>query len=208
MTSRSKSSGRWVAEHESDEYVLRARREGWRSRAVYKLQEVQEREGLIRPGMTVVDLGAAPGAWSQYAAHLMRGRGQIVAVDILPMDPLPEVATIQGDFTETETLEALNDALGAEAADLVLSDMAPNLSGMAAVDQPRSMLLAELALEFCRERLRPGGDFLTKLFQGEGSDEFIRECRGLFGTVKVRKPRASRSRSREVYLLARNKRLL
>lgn len=207
MSRRSKSSGRWVAEHESDEYVLRARREGWRSRAVYKLQEVQERESLIRPGLTVVDLGAAPGAWSQYAAHVMRGRGRIVAVDILPMDPLPDVAVIEGDFTEAATLEALNEALGSDAADLVLSDMAPNLSGMAAVDQPRAMLLAELALEFCRDRLRTGGDFLTKLFQGEGSDEFIRDCRALFGSVKVRKPRASRARSREVYLLARNKRL-
>jgi 23S rRNA (uridine2552-2'-O)-methyltransferase len=206
MTKRSKSSRRWLKEHEGDEFVQRARREGWRSRAVYKLDEIQRQATLIRPGMVIVDLGAAPGAWSQYATSILDGRGRIVAIDLLPMDPLPDVTFIQGDFREDEVLAALNEQTEG-GVDLVMSDMAPNLSGTAAVDQPRAMYLAELALEFARDRLRPGGAFVTKLFQGEGADAFIAATRDCFETVKVRKPKASRPRSREVYLVARNYRL-
>ncbi len=206
MTKRSKSSRRWLKEHEGDEFVRRARLEGWRSRAVYKLDEMQRQAPLIKPGMVIVDLGAAPGAWSQYATSILDGRGHIVAVDLLPMDPLPDVTFIQGDFREDEVLAALNEQTEG-GVDLVMSDMAPNLSGTAAVDQPRAMYLAELALEFARDRLKPGGAFVTKLFQGEGADAFIATTRRCFETVKVRKPKASRPRSREVYLVARNYRL-
>ena len=207
MAKRSKSSKRWLEEHESDEFVRRARLEGWRSRAVYKLEEIQRRAPLIRPGMTIVDLGAAPGAWSQYATALLDGRGHIVAVDLLPMDPLPDVTFIEGDFRDDETLEALNELTESGGVDLVMSDMAPNLSGTSAVDQPRAMYLAELALAFARDRLGPGGSFVTKLFQGEGADAFIAETRQCFESVRVRKPKASRARSREVYLVARNYRV-
>jgi 23S rRNA (uridine2552-2'-O)-methyltransferase len=207
MAKRSKSSKRWLAEHEGDEFVQRARREGWRSRAVFKLEEIQRRAPLIRPGMVVVDLGAAPGAWSQYATSLLDGRGRIIAVDLLPMDPLPDVTFVAGDFRDDETLAALNELTESRGVDLVLSDMAPNLSGTAAVDQPRAMYLAELALEFAKDRLRPGGAFVSKLFQGEGSDDFIAEARRCFESVRVRKPKASRPRSREVYLVARNYRV-
>jgi 23S rRNA (uridine2552-2'-O)-methyltransferase len=207
MAKRSKSSRRWLDEHEGDEFVRRARREGWRSRAVFKLEEIQRQAPLIRPGMVIVDLGAAPGAWSQYATSLLDGRGSIVAVDLLPMDPLPDVVFIEGDFRDDETLAALNEVTEARGVDLVMSDMAPNLSGTAAVDQPRAMYLAELALAFAKDRLRPGGSFVTKLFQGEGCDEFIAEVRRCFDSVRVRKPKASRPRSREVYLVARNYRL-
>ena len=207
MAKRSKSSKRWLKEHEQDAFVLRARKEGWRSRAVYKLEEMHQQGALIRPGMSIVDLGAAPGAWSQYASALLDGRGQIVAVDLLEMDPLPDVTFIQGDFREAAILEALRDVTVDGQVDLVMSDMAPNLSGTPAVDLPRCMYLAELALEFAKERLRPGGSFVTKLFQGEGSDAYILEARRCFESVKVRKPKASRPRSREVYLVARNYRL-
>lgn len=207
MAKRSKSSKRWLQEHEGDEYVQRARRDGWRSRAVYKLEEIQRQAPLIRPGMVIVDLGAAPGAWSQYATSLLDGRGRIVAVDLLPMDSLPGVTFIQGDFREDEVLVALAAAIGPGQVDLVMSDMAPNLSGSPAVDQPRAMYLAELALAFVRERLAPAGSFVTKLFQGEGSDVFIKDVRRCFESVRVRKPKASRPRSREVYLVARNYRL-
>jgi len=204
MAKRSKSSSRWLAEHESDDYVKRARTEGWRSRAVFKLEEIQKRDRLIKPDMTVVDLGAAPGAWSQYVRHLVGGKGRVVALDILPMDPLPEVEFIQADFGEDAALERLREALGDDKADLVLSDIAPNMSGVAAVDQPRSIYLAELALEFSREALRPGGDFLCKVFHGEGFEAFMSEARRSFSSVRTRKPKASRPRSREVYVLARN----
>jgi 23S rRNA (uridine2552-2'-O)-methyltransferase len=204
MAKRSKSSGRWLAEHESDDYVKRARTEGWRSRAVFKLEEIDKRDRLIKPGMVVVDLGAAPGAWSQYARHRVGRKGRVIALDILPMDPLPEVEFIQADFGEDEALEALRAALGDDKVDLVLSDIAPNMSGVAAVDQPRSMYLAELALEFAREALRPGGDFLCKVFHGEGFEAFMAEARRSFSSVRTRKPGASRPRSREVYVLARN----
>jgi len=207
MGRRTKSSRRWISEHESDDFVLRARAEGWRSRAVYKLQELDKRDQLLRSGMTVVDLGAAPGAWSQYASHVLRGRGRVIALDILPMDPLPDVVCIQGDFREPDVLAALEESLGGDRVDLVLSDMAPNISGVSAVDQPSAMYLAELALDFARRRLTPGGQFVCKLFQGEGFQEFVKDVRSSFESVRTRKPKASRPRSREVYLVARNYRV-
>jgi 23S rRNA (uridine2552-2'-O)-methyltransferase len=201
---RSKSSSRWLDEHEKDEYVKKARLEGWRSRAVYKLSEVQDREKLIKPGMTVVDLGAAPGGWSQYVSHILNGRGRVIALDILDMDAIAGVEFIQGDFTDNDGLEQLLARLGDDRADLVLSDMAPNMSGMSAVDQPRAMYLAELALDLADTVLAPGGAMYVKLFQGEGFDEYLLNVRKRFASVRVRKPGASRPRSREVYLLARN----
>ncbi len=201
---RSKSSNRWLREHFSDEYVKRAQQEGYRSRAVYKLLEIHEKDRLLRPGMAVVDLGAAPGGWSQLAARLLGPQGVVIALDILPMDALPGVTVIEGDFREAAVLEQLLVALDGRPVDLVMSDMAPNTSGIKAVDQPHSMYLAELALDMARRTLRPGGDFLAKVFQGEGFDPFLRELRAAFGTVAPRKPRASRARSAEQYLLARN----
>jgi 23S rRNA (uridine2552-2'-O)-methyltransferase len=195
-------------EHVDDEFVRRARQEGWRSRAVYKLMEIQEKDRIVRPGMTVVDLGAAPGAWSQYAVQLVGSRGSVIAVDVLPMDGLPGVEFIEGDFREQETLDRLEAALGDRAAGVVLSDMAPNISGLATVDQPRAMYLAELALEFACSRLAPGGALVTKVFQGEGSDALVAEARKHFGTVRMRKPKASRDRSREFYLVAGNYRVM
>ena len=201
---RSKSSHRWLQEHHDDPYVLRARREGWRSRAVYKLEELDARHHFLRnrPAPAVVDLGAAPGGWSQWIARRTDGRARIVALDILPMDSLPGVEFIQGDFTSQEVFERLRQALGGVESDLVLSDMAPNISGMNAVDQPRAMLLAELARDFALEHLITGGTFVTKLFQGEGSDAFIQALRREFSKVVIRKPKASRPRSREVYVVA------
>jgi len=207
MARRTKSSKRWIAEHESDEFVKRARQAGWRSRAVFKLEEIQARDHVIRPGMTVVDLGAAPGAWCQYVMHVMGGKGELFALDILPMDPVAGVICIQGDFRDENVLQELEAALGSRKVDLVLSDMAPNISGMTAVDQPRAMYLAELALDFARRHLAVGGSFVAKVFQGEGFQEFIAELRRSFETVRTRKPEASRSRSREVYSVARNYRL-
>lgn len=195
-------------EHVEDEFVRRAKQEGWRSRAVYKLMEIQEKDRVLKPNMTVVDLGAAPGAWSQFAAQAVGRRGRVVALDLLPMDPLPGVEFIEGDFREPETLAALEAALGDAAPGLVLSDMAPNISGMATVDQPRAMYLAELALDFARARLAPGGALVTKVFQGEGSDALVREARKDFATVRLRKPKASRDRSREFYLVAGNYRVM
>ncbi|MCZ6559624.1 MAG: 23S rRNA (uridine(2552)-2'-O)-methyltransferase RlmE [Gammaproteobacteria bacterium] len=204
MAKRSKSSSRWMQEHLKDEYVLRAQKEGWRSRAVYKLMEIQEKEKLLRPGMTVIDLGAAPGGWSQYATSLLDGRGSILALDLLAMDSLPEVEFIQGDFTEQAVLEQLLERLGERKADLVMSDMAPNMSGMNAVDQPRAIYLAELTLDLAQKVLKPGGFMLVKLFHGQGFDEYVATVKKGFGRVKVRKPKASRPRSRETYLLAGN----
>jgi 23S rRNA (uridine2552-2'-O)-methyltransferase len=201
---RSKSSARWLREHFTDEYVKRAQAEGYRSRAAYKLLEIHEKDHLLRPGLTVVDLGAAPGGWSQLAARLVGERGAVIALDLLPMEPLPGVDFIEGDFREAAVLEQLLNALNGRPVDLVISDMAPNTSGVKAVDQPRGMYLAELALDFARRGLRPGGDFLTKAFQGEGFDPFLRELRAAFAKVLIRKPRASRARSAEQYLLARN----
>jgi len=208
MPKRSKSSSRWLQEHARDPYVRRARQEGWRSRAVFKLEQIQRAERLIRPAMLVVDLGAAPGGWSQFAARTLGGRGEVFALDILPMDAVPGVTLITGDFREQAVLDQLRAALGDRKVDLVMSDMAPNLSGIDAVDQPRAMHLAELADEFATEVLKPGGDLLLKLFQGSGFKELVQDIRRRFATVKLRKPEASRPRSAEVYLLARGRKMV
>ena len=203
MAKKKSSSKAWLKEHRDDPFVQKAQREGYRSRACYKLLELQEKERLIRPGMTVVDLGSAPGGWSQVAAELVGHTGRVVASDILPMDNLAGVEFIQGDFTEEEVFERILEAIGSDPVDLVVSDMAPNMSGMTAVDQPRSMYLVELALDMARKVLTPGGSFVAKVFQGEGFDPLFREARASFDKVLTRKPRASRPRSREVYLVAR-----
>ena len=200
---RSKSSKKWLAEHFDDPYVKLAQQQGLRSRSAFKLQELQDKFRLVRPGMTVVDLGAAPGGWCQVLRPLVGPGGRIIALDVLPMEPVPGVFFIQGDFTEDEPLQALEAALDGAPADLVLSDMAPNISGMAVVDQAKAMYLAELALDFVRSWLKPGGDFVVKLFQGTDFDSYVKTVRGLFGKVRIVKPKASRPRSREVYLLAR-----
>ena len=200
---RSKSSGRWLQEHFDDEYVKKSQKDGYRSRAVYKLLEIDEKDQLLKPGMTVVDLGAAPGSWSEVAAQRVGEKGRVIALDILPMDSLPGVIFIQGDFREEGPYNALLEALGDSPVDLVMSDMAPNISGMKAVDQPRAMYLAELALELARKVLKPGGDLLVKAFNGEGIDAYKQELRKDFNKLIVRKPRASRPRSPEIYLLAR-----
>ena len=206
--SKPRGSGRsWRERQERDPYVQQARREGWRSRAVFKLQEIDQKERLIKPGMTCVDLGSAPGGWSQYVTRKLDGKGRIVAIDLLPMDALPNVDFIQGDFMEDDVLEELRALVGDEKVDLVMSDLAPNISGNRAIDQPRAMYLAELALEFAREVLAERGDFVIKLFQGAGIDPFLADVRSSFATVKVKKPKASRAGSREVYLVARNYRL-
>jgi 23S rRNA (uridine2552-2'-O)-methyltransferase len=208
MPKRTKSSARWLAEHASDEFVKRAQREGWRSRAVFKLAEIQQGERLLRPGIRCVDLGAAPGGWSQYAARIVGGASRIVATDVLPMDAIPGVDFVQGDFRDEAVLAQVLSSIGAAKVDLVLSDMAPNMAGIDAVDQPRSMYLAELALEFADRVLAPGGDLLVKLFQGAGFDEFVRDARRRFGRVVTKKPKASRTRSPEIYLLARQFRMV
>jgi 23S rRNA (uridine2552-2'-O)-methyltransferase len=203
MSKRSKSSARWLTEHANDEFVKRAQREGWRSRAVFKLAEIQQSERLLRPGIRCVDLGAAPGGWSQYAARIVGGAGRIVATDILPMDSIPGVDFVQGDFREESVLEQVMSHIGAAKVDLVLSDMAPNMAGIDAVDQPRSIYLAELALEFAERVLAPGADTLVKLFQGAGFDQIVKDARRRYGRVVTKKPKASRTRSPEIYLLAR-----
>jgi 23S rRNA (uridine2552-2'-O)-methyltransferase len=203
MPKRTKSSQRWLQEHESDVFVKRAREAGYRSRALFKLEDIQRSDRILKPGSTVVDLGAAPGGWSQYAAKVLQGRGRIVALDILPMDAINGVEFIQGDFTDDEVLEQLVSLLGTDRPQLVMSDMAPNTTGIATVDQDRSMLMAELALDFAAKVLAPRGDFLVKVFQGRDFQPFVRQLRSLFETVKVRKPPASRQRSPELYLLAR-----
>lgn len=199
---RSRSSKRWLAEHFADDYVKRAQKEGLRSRAVFKLRELDERYHLFKPGMAVVDLGAAPGGWSEYAAGRVGKKGKVAALDILPMDAIAGVDFIQGDFREDAVLQQLRSVLGADKVQVVLSDMAPNMSGSKAVDQPRAMHLADLALEAARELLETGGVFVIKLFHGEGFDDYVREVRRSFAGVSVKKPDASRARSREVYLLA------
>ena len=204
MTRKKSSSKNWLKEHRDDPYVQRAQQEGYRSRACYKLLEIQEKDKLIKPGMTVIDLGAAPGGWSQVAAKLVGHRGRVIASDILPMDTLEDVEFIQGDFNDEAVLDSILAALDERKADLVISDMAPNMSGMSAVDQPRSMYLVELALNLACQVLKPRGAFLAKVFQGEGFDELLRDTRLRFGKVLTRKPQASRPRSREVYLLARD----
>jgi 23S rRNA (uridine2552-2'-O)-methyltransferase len=203
MPKRSKSSARWLAEHANDEFVKRAVADGWRSRAVFKLAQIQESERLLRPGTRLVDLGAAPGGWSQYAARIVGGKSRIVATDILPMDAIPGVEFVQGDFREEAVVAQVLQCVGADKVDLVLSDMAPNMSGIDAVDQPRSMHLAELALEFADQVLAPGGDLLVKLFQGAGFEQIIQDARRRYGRVVTKKPKASRTRSPEIYLLAR-----
>lgn len=202
---RSKSSHQWLKAHFDDEFVKRAQRDGYRSRAVYKLEEIQQKDRLLRPGSVVVDLGAAPGGWSQYAARQLGPQGRIIALDILPMDDLPGVEVIEGDFREDEVLDSLIKTLGDAAVDLVMSDMAPNISGMEAVDQPRSMYLMELATDFAANVLCTGGDLLFKGFHGEGFDVLIRDLRSQYHKVLIRKPKASRPRSREVYVLAKGR---
>jgi len=203
--SRSKSSKQWLTEHHKDDFVRKSRLDSYRSRAVYKLAEIDERDRLIAPKMLVVELGAAPGGWSQYVAEKLSAEGSLVAVDILAMDTVPGATILTGDFTEEATLEQIRVALDGRMADLVLSDMAPNFSGQPAVDQPRAMYLAELALDMCKELLAPGGSLLVKTFQGAGFEEYLRDVRSTFGVVKSRKPAASRSRSREVYIVAKTR---
>jgi len=204
---RTKSSRRWLQEHESDPYVKMARAAGYRSRAVYKLEEIQRTDRVIKPGTTIVDLGAAPGGWSQYAAKVLKGEGRILASDILPMDGIVGVEFVQGDFSSDEVFADLLARLGSDRPQLVMSDMAPNMSGIAEVDHLRGMYLVELSLDFVEKTLAPGGDFLVKVFQGRDYVPFVNRMRTLFGTVKVRKPKASRARSAELYLLARQFRM-
>jgi len=201
--SRSKTSGRWLREHFDDHYVKEAQRHGYRSRAVFKLIELLEKDAVLKPGMTVIDLGAAPGGWSQIAAKKVGDNGRVIASDILPMDSLPDVEFLQGDFSDEDIFAQLMNLIGDRPVDLVLSDMAPNMSGMRAVDQPRSMHLVELALDMATRVLRPGGAFICKVFQGEGFDQIMLEARQHFPKVQTRKPAASRPRSREVYLVAK-----
>ncbi len=201
---RTKSSARWLQRHFDDAYVRKAQQAGYRSRAVFKLLEINERDRILRPGMTVIDLGAAPGGWSQVATKIVGERGRVIALDILPMNPLPGVSILQGDFREEAVIAELLKVVGGQRVDLVISDMAPNISGMKAVDQPRAMYLAELALDLARKVLSPGGTLLVKTFEGEGIEEFRRELRRSFKTVVTRKPKASRPTSRESYVLAKN----
>jgi 23S rRNA (uridine2552-2'-O)-methyltransferase len=197
--SRSKSSQQWLKEHHDDEFVLKARRDGYRSRAVYKLIEIQQKDRVLKPGQFVLDLGAAPGGWSEYVAQIAADGGRLIAVDLLAIEPIAGVDIIQGDFTEQMTLDKILELVDKKPIDLVLSDMAPNLSGVDTVDQPKSMYLAELAFELARDCLNPKGQFVVKLFQGEGFEQFTSSLRQNFNSVKFRKPRASRARSREIY---------
>ena len=204
---RSASSSRWLQEHFSDKYVQQAKKKGFRSRAWFKLEEIQQSDNIFKPGRTVVDLGAAPGGWSQYVVQQLGNKGRIIACDLLPMDPIVGVDFLQGDFRDELVLKALLDRVGDNKVQVVMSDMAPNMSGTPAVDIPRSMYLVELALDMCRDVLAPGGSFIVKVFQGEGFDEYLGQIRSLFTKVKVRKPDASRSRSREVYIVATGRKL-
>lgn len=199
---RSKSSNRWLTEHFKDPFVQQAQKDGLRSRAAYKLEEISKKDRLIKQGQRIIDLGAAPGSWSQWLSQYLQGKAYILATDILNMDALPDVEFIQGDFRDEQVLTKLLEAIGDQGADLVLSDMAPNMSGMEAIDQPKAMYLAELALDLATEVLGKGGGFVVKVFQGTGFDPFLTDCRTKFATVKVRKPEASRGRSREVYIVA------
>jgi len=199
---KSKSSKKWLKEHFDDHYVKKAQQEGYRSRAAYKLLEIQAKDKLIKPGMTIVDLGAAPGGWMQVAANLVGRKGLVIGLDILDIEPVPETEFIHGDFTSDEVFDALNAMLAGNKVDVVLSDMAPNMSGMKAVDQPRAMYLVELALDFAKHNLKKNGTFLAKVFHGQGFEALMKDCREHFTSVKTRKPDASRGRSPEVYLLA------
>lgn len=200
---RSKSSHQWLQEHVNDPYVKQAQRDGYRSRSSYKLIQLNEKDKLIRPGMLVVDLGSAPGGWSQVAVKLVGEQGRVIATDILPMDPISKVEFIQGDFTEEGVLQQVLQLLGGRQPDLVLSDIAPNISGVDSADQASSMYLVELALDFARQALKPRGDFVAKVFQGVGSDAYLKDVRSSFEKMLVRKPAASRARSREVYIVAK-----
>lgn len=200
---RSKSSNRWLDEHVNDPYVKKAQIDGYRARAAYKLIELNEKDKLIRPGMLVMDLGSAPGSWSQIAGRLVGVKGRVIASDILPMDSLEHVDFIQGDFTEESVFNQIMETIGDRQADVVISDMAPNLSGVDAVDQASSIYLVELALDMARRVLKPKGDFVAKVFQGEGSDDYIKGVKTAFEKVMIRKPDASRPRSREVYVVGK-----
>ncbi|UYZ83769.1 23S rRNA (uridine(2552)-2'-O)-methyltransferase RlmE [Entomomonas sp. E2T0] len=200
---RSKSSQRWLKEHFDDPYVKQAQKDGYRSRASYKLLDIQEKDRILRNGMTVIDLGAAPGGWSQVVSRVIGEKGKLIASDILPMDSIADVTFVQGDFTEDAVFEELLSVVGNAPVDLVISDMAPNMSGMRSVDQVKAMLLCELAFDFATRVLKPGGDFLIKIFQGEGFDSYLQSIRQAFDKVQMRKPNSSRGRSREQYLLAR-----
>ncbi|MDE0790203.1 MAG: 23S rRNA methyltransferase [Woeseiaceae bacterium] len=204
MSKPRRTTGSWRDRQERDPYVQQARRDGWRSRAVYKLEQIDQKERILRPDMVCVDVGSAPGSWSQYVTKKLKGRARIVAVDILPMDSLPDVDFILGDFLDEAIFLQMLKAIGDEGVDLVMSDIAPNITGTRVVDQPRSMYLVELALDLARRVLKPGGNFICKVFQGAGIDEFVIDTRKSFERVKVMKPKASRAGSREVYLVARN----
>jgi 23S rRNA (uridine2552-2'-O)-methyltransferase len=199
---KSKSSKGWLKEHFDDEYVRRSQQDGYRSRAIYKLIEIDKKDHLIKPAMTIIDLGAAPGGWSEYCVKKLGKNGTVVALDILPMEPIEDVTIIQGDFREDAVFEELMAVMNNERADLVISDMAPNISGMESVDMPRAYHLCELALDFARQVLKPGGGLLVKLFQGEGFEAYNKELKTSFSKVVMRKPKASRARSREIYALA------
>ncbi len=199
---KSKSSKIWLKEHFDDEYVRRSQQDGYRSRAIYKLIEIDKKDHLVKPGMTVIDLGAAPGGWSEYCVKKLDKKGAMVALDILPMDPIEGVTIIEGDFREDAVFEELMAVMNNNKADLVISDMAPNITGMGSVDMPRAYYLCDLALDFARQILKPGGGFLVKLFQGEGFEVYNKELKASFSRVVMRKPKASRARSREVYALA------
>lgn len=203
MSGRSKSSERWLREHFTDPFVQRAKSEGWRSRAVYKLEEIDRREKLLKPGHTCLDLGAAPGAWSQYARRKVGRGGRVIATDLLPMPAIPGVEFIEGDLREAEVFASLLAACPARSVDVILCDMAPNASGVGAIDQPRSAYLVELALDLADRVLKPGGGALIKVFQGAGFEELVRAARLKFAKVKLVKPQASRTRSAELYLLAK-----
>ncbi len=206
----SKSSRRWLREHFTDPYVKQAQLEGYRSRAIYKLMEIHERDRLFKPGMVVVDLGAAPGGWSQYVARLVKPHGQVIALDLLPMDDIPGVTFLQGDFADDQVVETLLASLPQVAAqpvgvDWVISDMAPNMSGVESVDIPRAMYLAECALDFALKVIKPEGGLVIKVFQGEGFDSLLKALKQQFKQVVIRKPKASRDRSRELYLVAKGR---
>jgi 23S rRNA (uridine2552-2'-O)-methyltransferase len=200
---RSKSSARWLKEHVNDPFVKQAQKDGYRSRASYKLLALNEKDKLIKPGMLVIDLGSAPGGWSQIASQLVGEKGKLIASDILPMDALPDVDFIQGDFTEESVFNEIMRVIDGRPVDVVISDMAPNLSGVAAADQAASIYLIELALDMAQQVLKPKGSFVAKAFQGEGYDDFVKQVREHFDTVLIRKPEASRARSREVYVVGK-----
>ncbi|MCF6205047.1 MAG: 23S rRNA (uridine(2552)-2'-O)-methyltransferase RlmE [Methylococcaceae bacterium] len=200
---RSKSSNQWMQEHVDDEYVKKAKAMGYRSRSTFKLIEIQQKDKIIKPGMNVIDLGAAPGGWSEYARKIVGKKNKVIGVDLLEIDPIDGVDFIQGDFRENEVLDELYQLLNGVPVDLVMSDMAPNISGNKGMDQPRSIYLAELALDTAQTVLSKGGTFLIKMFQGVGFDEYKREVTGCFTKVMIRKPNASRARSKEVYILAK-----